>query len=256
MPKPRTARPAFSLHLCGFIFTPQLIPTLIFIPLLAILLSLGYWQLKRAEYKQNIQQDLTTQAQLPILSAQALTQPPQKLAYRQVKLDGQYLNQYQILLDNRYFNRQPGYQLMTAFRLQKTRQVVLVNRGWIPRQPLTTLHIPNIKGQQNIEGVIKIPSHKTFNLGTPQFKDNTPLLLQWPNLTLIQKQIKQQLLPFIILLSPHSPHGFKRHWHFVVMAPSKHVGYAIQWFALALTLVIIYLVVNTRRKRHGSPRKA
>ena len=63
-----------------------------------------------------------------------------------------------------------------------------------------------------------------------------------------------QLLPAVILLDPQQPHGYLRDWRpgFGGFGPERHLGYAVQWFALALTLIVIYVVMNTRRSRPPS----
>jgi surfeit locus 1 family protein len=38
-----------------------------------------------------------------------------------------------------------------------------------------------------------------------------------------------------------------RNWAPPGFPPMRHIGYAVQWFALALTLFVIYVVTNTRR---------
>ena len=57
----------------------------------------------------------------------------------------------------------------------------------------------------------------------------------------------------MIRLDPDQPQGFRRDWRPVTeMGPATHVGYAVQWFGLALALVVIYVVVNIRRVENAA----
>jgi surfeit locus 1 family protein len=51
----------------------------------------------------------------------------------------------------------------------------------------------------------------------------------------------------LVLLDPGEPDGYVRNWSAPGFPPMRHLGYAVQWFALALTLAVIYVVTNLRR---------
>jgi surfeit locus 1 family protein len=51
----------------------------------------------------------------------------------------------------------------------------------------------------------------------------------------------------LVLLDPAEPDGYVRSWAPPGFPPMRHIGYAVQWFALALTLLVIYVVTNLRR---------
>ena len=59
----------------------------------------------------------------------------------------------------------------------------------------------------------------------------------------------------LVLLDPGEPDGYVRHWSPPGFPPLRHIGYAVQWFALALTLLVIWVVTNLRRPDDGA-RKA
>ena len=56
------------------------------------------------------------------------------------------------------------------------------------------------------------------------------------------------LLPFIVRLAPNSDYGYVRKWKTNDSGEDVHLGYAYQWFAFAITLLIIYLIINTKRE--------
>ena len=248
----------FRLHLYGFIFTPKLIPTLGLIIVLPILIGLGLWQLDRADYKNQLQTKLTTRPHHAPLSITQLNHHSNDIEYYPVKITGKYDNKHQILIDNRILNHQAGYYVLTPF-IPKSNptHIILVNRGWIPRLR-DRRELPPLKPvlkQQTITGIIKRPPSKTFVLPHKPQPVRWPLVLQaidWKKMT---KALKRPIYPFMILLSPKEAHGFVRKWTNVATQTHKHHGYAIQWFSLALTLVIIYLVTNISRGRYGEPKK-
>jgi surfeit locus 1 family protein len=64
----------------------------------------------------------------------------------------------------------------------------------------------------------------------------------------LEKRLGYPLLPVLLLLDREDAHGFVREWKPVYdVPPDKHRAYAMQWFTLALVLLLIYAGVNTRR---------
>ena len=187
------------------------------------------------------------------VSLTALQEMTNDIQFQQVQLVGKYDNSKQFLLDNRYYKRRLGYSVLTPFKPINGGAWILVDRGWIARGTSRT-EIPTLKaitGQQTIEGAVYQPSAKTFRLG-PNSEDAS----QWPqrvqqlDMTDLAQVLGRDLSPFVVRLNPNQSHGFVRDWPTVTMSPQRHRGYAIQWFALALTLSIIYLAVNTTRREH------
>jgi surfeit locus 1 family protein len=51
-----------------------------------------------------------------------------------------------------------------------------------------------------------------------------------------------------VLLDPAAPNGYERVWRPAMQfGPERHLGYAIQWFALALVALIIFIALSLRR---------
>ena len=50
----------------------------------------------------------------------------------------------------------------------------------------------------------------------------------------------------LVLLDAGEPEGYLRQWQAPGFPPLRHIGYAVQWFGLALTLFVIYIVTNLR----------
>ena len=59
--------------------------------------------------------------------------------------------------------------------------------------------------------------------------------------------INVKLWPYILLQEPEQNSKLIRDWKIVVSPPEKNISYAVQWFSLALALIIIFIVVNAKK---------
>lgn len=235
----------------GYEFRPATLPSVIGLLLLALLISLGFWQLDRAAQKQALLQaygDRPTGAAIRVDEHFALG-PDWR--YRRAQVIGSYDHVHQFLLDNRVQQGRVGYHVLTPLRLAQGDAVVLVNRGWVP-QGATRTNLPPLPtpgdAELSIEGLIDFPPQKVFVLGEGEDRDpGWPKVLQQVRLDLHAQQLGVRLLPMVLLLDKDQPGGFVRDWNPVVVGPERHVGYAVQWFALAAALMILYVWVNLKR---------
>lgn len=232
-------------------FRAGLWPSLATLCLLILLLSLGFWQLDRAAQKRALLEAYGDRpADAPLLISPGFV-PDADWRYRRAEVVGRYVAERQFLLDNRVYHGRVGYQVLTPVRLAQSDYAVLVNRGWVPqgatRADLPPLPVP--PGERlRIEGLIDIPHDDVFVLGEGEDRDpGWPKLLQRIRLELHAEQLGIRLLPMVLLLDEDQPGGFVRDWNPIVIGPERHVGYAVQWFALAAVLSILYVWVNVRR---------
>ena len=233
-------------------FKPGLIPTIVFLLILPVLLRLGFWQLDRAEEKRELIELFKQQNELGPLLIKDKIKFDAKLNYRTAKVAGKYNLNKQIFVDNKIYQGKTGVHVMTPFKLKNSEYSILVNRGWVPmvidRSALPEIETP--KNNLSLNGKIKILSKKPFMVGD-QFQSNQgwPALMQWISIAEIEKKSGLKLLPYIFLLDKKEQSGYVRNWKPVVMQPEKSISYAVQWFALALALSIIYIVVNLKNSK-------
>lgn len=240
-------------------FKPTLAGTLTTCLLLPILIGLGFWQLSRAEEKRALLAEFqlgsaTTQQ----LSSNSIERMP---SLQQAIATGHYDASRQILLDNIPYtgtansglrNGQPGYHVLTPFKLADER-IVLVNRGWLPlgsqRNQLPAINVN--EQPRSIRGRVKELPRPGIRMGVAAQTNNWPRVLNFPTLTDLRAAYGDKLLPKILLLDPSEPDGFARDWSarysFGEFGPDRHLAYAVQWFALAVTLCVIYGIVNFKR---------
>lgn len=241
---------AHSLPLNGYTFTFKL-PTLLLIVIAMYgLSSLGLWQLHRADEKRALLAEYQTRLTAPVLPIAAVVQNPQAFVARRVQGMGVFDSKQQFLLDNRIVQHQAGFDVITPVRLPGYKALLLVNRGFIPARARhgSVPELPVSKGMRRFSGRLYLPISSVFTLA--EESENTwewPLIIQKIDIKQISQHLKQPVLPFLIRLAEASPQAFAYHWKPVTMKPAKHVGYAVQWFALAVVLGIAYIVSQTKR---------
>ncbi|UCE89624.1 MAG: SURF1 family protein [Pseudomonadota bacterium] len=232
-------------------FRPRAVPTLVTLALLPVLVSLGFWQLQRADEKRAIQAGLELRAQQPPLRlVQPLGGAAEAEQYRAL-LIGRYDTAHQLLLDNRTHQGKAGYEVLTPLHVSGSELAVLVNRGWIPQgRSRAEVPLPAApRSEVMVHGVLKAPPTAALKLGEG-YRDGTgwPAVVQWVDVAALAVELGYPLQPVVVLQDPSDPGGFVREWKWVVSPPEKNLSYAVQWFALAAALLIIFVVVNLRRK--------
>lgn len=240
------------MRLGEFRFAPSLLPSLAVVVLLILFLSLGFWQLSRAGEKRDLIETFESRMSGAALTARDIGKSidVEKLRYRHVRFQGRYLPDRQFLLDNRVHDRRAGFEVLTPFRLVDGR-VVLVNRGWVPlgasRSDLPSVGIEDSPGV--IEGSLYAPFQKAYSLGgMDEAMGGWPRIVQYLDFEQMGERLGAPLLPMTVRLSESEVAGYVRDWSVVPMTPAKHMAYAVQWFALGLAVLVIYLVLNIKRR--------
>lgn len=247
-----------TFQLGRWTFTPGWISSLTTLLLIPLFVYLGFWQLGRYHEKLNNQQALVIRMNAPVIHDISLITAPLDplLRYRQLQVTGHFLNTHQIYLDNQIVKGQVGYRVITSFQPIGESKVLLIDRGWIPLGKSRN-ELPLIKpilSQQTLIGTINLPTNglQLNNLfsKTPKKNNGQPLWpLRTPRIEFLnlESQLSQKLYPFILQLNPKDPMGFNIQPISFNPPPSRHLGYAIQWFIMAAALLFYYLVINLRR---------
>lgn len=228
-------------------FTPNWRMTVLTLFATLLFVRLGLWQLERAdEKKQMIVEDSAFAMQ-----AETIWRPSDKLPsqYQRVKVQGHFLKSL-LLLDNQHYQHQFGYHVITPFALDDG-QVVLVDRGWvagdIARRELPVVDTP--ASAITLLGSTYYPSKNKMLLGPLLEKKQADLaIIELIDTQIISQFLHKSLYPFIIRLREDAPHGFVREWAIVSMSPERHFGYAVQWFAIASVVLILFVALNFKKK--------
>lgn len=228
-------------------FKPTLWPTLATLILLPILILLGFWQWHRAEYKQQLLDHYTNQQGQPPLTLDQAVKDPEGFRYFPLSIHGHYIVDKQFLQDNQFHEHQVGYYVLTPF-ITDSKQILLVNRGWVSKQvPHTQLQLST--KPVTLGGRISAAPTRTFHLGDNFIGKTTwPKVMQVIKIDELSNALGEPLQPIILLLDPDQADGFVRDWQPQGLPPEKHRAYALQWFAFATLLMVIFLVLNINRE--------
>ena len=239
------------MRLGAFDFRPALWPTVATLLLLLLMTGLGFWQLERAHWKQALVDAHAGRGRLSPVALGSLPKINGEVQYRRVFARGYYDMAHQLLLDNKIYQGHAGYHVLTPLRLADSEAVVLVNRGWVPlgnsRAELPA--IPGSDGEVLVDGIVKLPPQKFFRLAAvDEANAGWPKVVQQLAMGELEQLLGVMLEPLILLLDKDDEFGFIRDWKAVYgVTVDKHRAYAVQWFTLAVVLLMIYTGVHTKR---------
>ena len=240
-----------EIHIKNYIFKPNLIPSIITCVLLYLMISLGNWQLERADYKANLQSIIESRQYIPPVPLDELsTKTEEDWLYHPALVSGEYDTDHQIYFDNQVFNMVAGYSVFTPLKLDQDTGI-LINRGWIAvgksRNELPDIKIDNI-ATMNISGLLSLPPSKGVVLSNSANNYMSwPTVLQYINTMEIENELGYKLLPMVLIINESQKTSLEVMPVKINMRSEKHTAYAFQWYALSLTLLIIYIVVNTKK---------
>ena len=226
-------------------------PTLAFLVVFPVLISLGLWQLDRADEKRQIEENVNAAInKTPLLLNETYNSDLTAEVYRPAIMEGQFDNKRQYLWDNKTHQGRPGYHVLTPFLLDGLNIAVMVNRGWVPmlarRDQFPDIAVASDK--ITISGVIKTPSN-TIQLAERLDQRGTdyPHVFQAFEPDVFASELELKLLPLMIELAPVEKYGYVRDWKPYFGKIEKHNGYALQWFLMALIALFLYFKLNTKR---------
>ena len=238
-----------SFKIGSRIFAPRAFTTLLTVALIALLISLGRWQLRRADEKRALFDSFAagTDATQPVALA-----TPRVRRYQHIEAIGRYDQARQILIDNMVHAERAGFFVITPFALADGGWM-LVNRGWVPlgRSRADLPVIPVAADTRLIHGRADNMPSPGIEMGTKAaLAPPYPVVASFPSRREIAQLLRESswtAATDLVLLDPGEPDGFVRNWSAPGFPAMRHIAYAVQWFALALTLAVIYIVTNLRR---------
>jgi surfeit locus 1 family protein len=217
---------------------------------------LGLWQLDRAGQRLALQAAIAQRQAMPPVPQSALldakAQP--QLLHRQVNLRGEWLARDTVFLDNRQMEGRPGFFVVTPLRLEGSAAVVLVERGWVPRnfeQREKLPPVPTPDGTVELRGRIAPPPAKLYEFSGAQ----RGAIRQ--NLDLAQFRVETglPLLDLAVRQTQGAPDGLLRDWPEPASGAATNYGYAFQWWAMSGLVAILYVwfqfIVPRRKAPHA-----
>jgi surfeit locus 1 family protein len=205
--------------------------------------SLGQWQLRRAAQKVALQTAVQTQEQLPTLANAGLPlgKDMAGVLHRKATLEGTWVQGQTLFLDNRPMSEKVGFWVITPLKLAGSDQVLLVQRGWVPRDFTNRARLPEIAtptGLVSVTGRIAPPPSKLY-----EFKGiETGPIRQNVDVNVLRLASGLPLLDAALLQTQgQAGDGLLREWAAPNLGVERHYGYAFQWFSLAALVLGLYI---------------
>lgn len=211
---------------------------------LPLLLALGFWQLDRAADKQALLADWSDAGAAPAWEELAAGE---LIPGQPVRLRGRF-SEYTWLLDNRTRDGQAGYEVLTLFTPEQGPPVV-INRGWVaaPRQRGELPAITDPDGPVALTARVSDYPRPPV-LGDSEPEQNWPRRVQQLSPAMVRELAPTVPARTLKLAGSNQPGAFRADWEPDIMGPQTHYGYAVQWFGLALALVILTIVASYRKQ--------
>ena len=177
----------------------------------------------------------------------------EEMLWRNVSANGHFMEDIQILLDNQVINSQAGYFVFTPFKLTGQVTWFLVNRGWVAvgndRNQIPAFN--KTGGIVTISGTaVNVPA-SGIRLGEiiDEQLASGVYRLQVVDIAHVSKLTGIRFMPYTIRLDPDSQYCYVCVRNRPESGEEVHLAYAFQWFLLAVTLLIIYIMVNLEKAR-------
>lgn len=233
--------------------TWQWLPMIIVLVIFTMLLRLGVWQLQRAVDKADREQrlsdmQLAKRIDLTELAAMAEKLNNEQLSDLPIVVNGRFDPQRIWLIENRFRNSQVGVEVLAM--LSSNGLHYLVNLGWLPvdqkRQLYHAIELPTTSVEFN--AMSYVPDRNPFMSDLIIGQDH-PKLIQQIIVDRLIKDAKVSFQPVVLLVEDDQPMGYAKQWQLMVMPAEKHFGYAVQWFALAVVLLLLALWRSTKWRK-------
>ena len=221
---------------------------------IALFASLGQWQWQRAKQKQQMLTDTAEMLQTrdAVALDEVIDAPVRDFAW--VEGRGQFDARGPLLLDNQQREGRNGVRVFRLFVTEPRGVSLLVDLGWLPLPLDRTLPaIESIEGPLDVRGLLMPPPSAGLALGTGIAPAGEGWLLTRIDMDAIAAATGLSVppAPRVLRFDPDLPLGYTRDLDILpnTLPPEKHRGYAVQWWTLAVTVLVVWLVLSLRRKK-------
>jgi len=233
------------------VFAPRTWPAAVTLLVLAGSVSLGCWQIGRGREKRELLEAFARGTQTTIdLSGRDIDEMPR---YQHVRVNGHYRPGHQVLIDNMpAANGAAGYRVLTPLERADGHGIVLVDRGWVP-MGLTRDRLPDVAVGDEPRAVrgrldtLPVPGIRIGNASVAG-DERWPRVLLFPTVADLEATLGVRVASRIVLLDDDLPDGYERVWRpSIGFGPERHLGYALQWFALGIAAAVAFVATSLRR---------
>ncbi len=236
--------------------TKMAITGVLVLAVLAVLLTLGTWQVQRLQWKEQLLSDMAARRNAPPIGAEevaAMLSRGEDIEYRTMRVSGTFDHG-----GERHFfathNGQPGFYVYTPMRLEDG-AVLFVNRGFVPYD----LKDPALRAQGQVTGEVTVTGYARAELlekPSAIVPENDPAknIFYWKDLSTMTSTTgvdANLVLPFFMDVdaSQTVPGGLPQGGVTQFSLANNHLQYAVTWYGLAGALVVVVIAVGLRRRK-------
>ena len=222
---------------------------------IAAFCALGAWQLGRMQQKQTmlaaVQQVLQQRQAQPLALAADVARLHD---YDWAGGAGRFVDAPAVLLDNQQRDDRAGVRAYRVFQpADPGAAPLLVELGWLPMPGDRRLpEVARPSGELHVAGLLAPPPSHGIMAPVATMQPDGQLLATGLDAPGLHDQLGQsRLAPRVLKLDPQSPLGYARDLDILpnTLTPERHLGYAVQWFALALAVLATALLLTFRKPK-------
>lgn len=219
---------------------------------LALFISAAIWQWRRAEYKDQRQQEFESARQSTTVALEAALHTPERKKFQFVRARGQLDTSRLLFFENQVRGHRLGIEVF-AMLVTESGHKILIDLGWIASDPAREKLpvLPMFSNQLDASGLLVDMPAPGLKLGN----ENDTVEQSFPRwLTRIEPETIRKILATadlqdrMVKLAPDAQSGFERELQLSGLSADKHRGYALQWISFALAAIVIFLVLHKRRR--------
>jgi len=236
-------------------------PTLATLVALAILVTLGNWQMRRLDWKEGL---IAAAESRSVADPVAAPGPgrwpdvdPDRWIFQRVEASGRYgegeIHVFMALGEPNGPLGGPGYLIFAPFETDDG-WTLLVDRGFVPldyKQPAMRPGPP--PGETTIEGLVRFGETGAFFTPDPNVEDNEWIVRDLSKMAAALDLDADKVAPYYVSLvaSQTPPGGLPQAGETPLTFSNSHLQYAVTWYGLAIVLVFVYGAYACRRLRPG-----
>ncbi|MGE7371106.1 SURF1 family protein [Neorhizobium sp. NPDC001467] len=224
---------------------------------LAVLVSLGAWQVERLQWKEGLIAKITERrdaAPVPLSAIEAAGKRGEDIEFRRVEISGTFDH-----AGERHFfathQGQPGFYVYTPLTLDDGR-TLFVNRGFVPYEMKEAAR----REQGQVAGVVSLTGYARQKLAAKPSSlvpdnDLAKNIFYWKDIAAMTASAgldAARVLPFFVDAdaTTKNPGGFPVGGVTQFDLPNNHLQYALTWYGLALALLGVVAGLWLKRRRH------
>lgn len=174
----------------------------------------------------------------------AMAAHAEALLHRAVTLQGRWLPEHTVYLDNRQMQGRPGFYVVTPLLLPDEKTVVLVQRGWVARNFQDRTQVPRIDtptGPVQVQGRVATLPSRLYEFVAGDSAQGSSRIRQNLDLVAMGAEVQRPILTLSVVQLGDASEGLLRDWPVVSSGVDKHYGYAFQWFGLCGLIALLYV---------------